>query len=132
MTNFARDAHNRQIVIGVDTHKYVHVAVALDNLGTRLEDRHVPANREGYARLEAWAASLGRVSAFGIEGTGSYGVGLASFLRRSGHRIVEVNRGDRRSRRDNGKTDTLDAEAAARAVLCGKCVFQPIVDGHFR
>jgi transposase len=125
MTNIAPDALNRQIVIGVDTHKYVHVAVALDNLGTRLEDRHVPANREGYARLEAWAASLGRVSAFGIEGTGSYGVGLASFLRRSGHRIVEVNRGDRRSRRNNGKTDTLDAEAAARAVLSGKATATP-------
>jgi transposase len=119
MTSIALDAHNRKIVIGVDTHKYVHVAVALDNLGARLGDVHVPANREGYARLEAWAGALGRVSAFGVEGTGSYGVGLASFLRRGGHRIIEVNRGDRRSRRNNGKTDTLDAEAAARAVLSG-------------
>jgi transposase len=123
--SIAPEAHNRKIVIGVDTHKYVHVAVALDNVGGRLGDRHVPANREGYARLEAWAASLGRVSAFGIEGTGSYGVGLASFLRRSGHRIIEVNRGDRRSRRNNGKTDTLDAEAAARAVLSGEAIAVP-------
>ena len=125
MTSMTPDAHNRKTVIGIDTHKYVHVAVALDHLGTRLEDHHAPANREGYARLEAWAASLGRVSAFGIEGTGSYGAGLASFLRRSGHRIVEVNRGDRRSRRNNGKTDTLDAEAAARAVLSGQAVAVP-------
>jgi transposase len=65
------------------------------------------------------------VSAWGIEGTGSYGVGLASFLRRTGHRIVEVNRGDRRSRRSNGKTDTLDAEAAARSVLSGAATAIP-------
>ena len=125
MTSIALDATNRKIIIGVDTHKYAHVAVAVDNLGTRLGERHVPANREGYAQLEAWAASLGRVAAFGIEGTGSYGVGVAAFLRRCGHRIVEVNRGDRRSRRNNGKTDTLDAEAAARAVLCGEAVAVP-------
>ena len=54
MDSITPNAHNRKIVIGVDTHKYVHVAVALDNLGTRLGERHVPANREGYARLEAW------------------------------------------------------------------------------
>lgn len=85
----------------------------------------MPANREGYAQLEAWAASLGRVSVFGVEGTGSYGVGLASFLCRTGHRVVEVNRGDRRSRRSNGKSDTLDAEAAARSVLSGQAVAVP-------
>jgi len=125
MTSIAPDAHHRKIVVGVDTHKYAHVAVALDALGVRVGERHVPANREGYARLEAWAASLGRVTAFGVEGTGSYGAGVASFLRRNGHRIIEVNRGDRRSRRNNGKTDTLDAEAAARAVLSGEAAAVP-------
>ncbi len=73
----------------------------------------------------AWAATLGRVAAFGIEGTGSYGAGLASFLRRGGHRVVEVNRGDRRSRRNNGKTDTIDAEAAARSVMSGQASAVP-------
>ena len=119
---------SRQIIIGVDTHKYAHVAVAIDHLGARLAAQHVAANREGYAQLEAWAAALagnGRVVAYGVEGTGSYGVGLASFLRRTGHRVVEVNRGDRRSRRSNGKSDTLDAEAAARAVLGGQAVAIP-------
>jgi transposase len=125
MTSIAPEAQNRKIIVGIDTHKYAHVAVALDQLGVRVGERHIPANREGYARLEAWAASLGRVSAFGIEGTGSYGVGVASFLRRNGHRIIEVNRGDRRSRRSNGKTDTLDAEAAARAVLSGEAAAIP-------
>lgn len=114
---------SRQIIIGVDTHKYAHVAVAIDHLGARLAAQHVAANREGYAQLEAWAAALagnGRVIAYGVEGTGSYGVGLASFLRRTGHRVIEVNRTGHRSRRSNGKSDTLDAEAAARAVLGGK------------
>lgn len=119
---------SRQIIIGVDTHKYAHVAVAVDHLGARLAAQHVAANREGYGQLEAWASSLagdGRVLAYGVEGTGSYGVGLASFLRRTGHRVIEVNRGDRRSRRSNGKSDTLDAEAAARAVLGGQAKSVP-------
>lgn len=119
MTSIAPADEVRKVTVGVDTHKYVHVAVALDHLGVRLGDRHVQANREGYAQLEAWAAALGRIDSFGIEGTGSYGVGLASFLRRAGHRIIEVNRGDRRQRRNLGKSDTLDAEAAARQVLAG-------------
>jgi transposase len=125
MRSIAPQASDRKIIVGVDTHKYAHVAVALDSLGVRLGEQHISANREGYARLEAWAASLGKVRAFGVEGTASYGVGLASYLRRTGHRIVEVNRGDRRSRRNNGKTDTLDAEAAARAVLSGTAAAVP-------
>jgi transposase len=105
--------------------KYVHVAVALDELGARLGELTISADRDGYATLAVWAEQLGRVGVFGIEGTGSYGVGLASFLRRRGHRIVEVNRGDRRLRRSNGKSDTLDAEAAARAVLSGEAAAVP-------
>ena len=125
MTSIAPGVVDGKIIIGVDTHKYAHVAVALDCLGARIGGLHVAANREGYARLEAWAAELGRAAAFGIEGTGSYGAGLASFLRRSGYRVVEVNRGDRRSRRNNAKTDTPDAEAAARSVLSGQAAAVP-------
>jgi transposase len=109
----------RKIVVGVDTHKHLHVAVALDELGGRVSELTIGADSIGYAALAAWAEQLGRPRAFGIEGTGSYGAGLASFLRRRGHRIVEVDRGDRRGRRSNGKSDTLDAEAAARAVISG-------------
>ena len=100
----------------VDTHKHVHVAVAINLLGARLATRSAPADRAGYAELMAWARALGTVEAFGIEGTGSYGVGLASFVRRQAVRVVEVNHGDRRN---NGKSDTIDAETAARAVLAG-------------
>ncbi len=107
------------VIVGVDTHKYVHVAVAINALGARLANLSAPANRAGYAELVAWARSLGTVEAFGIEGTGSYGVGLASFVRRHALRVVEVSHCDRRKRRNNGKSDTLDAETAARSVLAG-------------
>ena len=83
------------VIVGVDTHKHVHVAVAVDRLGARFGSCSVPANRGGYAELVAWARTLGAVEAFGIEGTGSYGVGLASFVRRHAVRVVEVNHCDR-------------------------------------
>lgn len=84
------------------------------------------ADTGGYAQLEALTAqALGRVDRFGIEGTGSYGAGLTGDLRRCGHRIIEVNRGDRRARRQNGRSDTVDAEAAARSVLAGTAASIP-------
>ena len=84
MTSIAPGPKRARIVVGVDTHKHMHAAVAVDELGSRLGECHVRANREGYAQLEAWAVSLGRPMAFGVEGTGSYGVGVASWLRRNG------------------------------------------------
>ena len=94
-------------------------------LGAGLATFRVPANGAGYADLVAWARTLGDLEAFGIEGTGSYGVGLARFVRRQGLHVVEVNRCDRRKRRNNGKSDTLDAEAAARSVLAGVATAMP-------
>ncbi len=125
MTSIAPLAPPRKVIVGVDTHKHLHVAVAIDHNGARLAEHSASADTAGYAQLETWANSLGAVEVFGIEGTGSYGVGLASFLRRRGHRIIEVNRGDRRSRRQNGKSDTLDAEAAARSILSGSATSIP-------
>src|SRR4051812_38143191 len=125
MESIARSQSERKVVIGVDTHKHLHVAVALDELGGRLGELTIGADSAGYAALASWAERLGRTRAFGIEGTGSYGAGLASFLRRRGHSVVEVDRGDRRGRRANGKSDTLDAEAAARAVLAGSAAAIP-------
>lgn len=123
--SIAPDAPRRKVVVGVDTHKYVHVAVAVDTFGVRLEHCSFTADSAGYAELIGWAEAQGPIEAFGIEGTGSYGAGLASAVRRRGHRAVEVNRGDRRSRRANGKSDTLDAESAARAVLAGTATAVP-------
>ena len=68
---------------------------------------------------------MGAVQAFGIEGTGSYGAGLSRFLRERGHTVVEVNRPNRQLRYQQGKSDAVDAESAARAVLAGQAVGQP-------
>lgn len=129
--SIAPEGPARRVLIGVDTHKHVHVAVAVDTFGVRLEHRSFGADTAGYAELVDWAEQQGRVEGFGIEGTGSYGAGLTSVVRRRGHRVIEVNRGDRRARRANGKSDTLDAEAAARAVLGGTATAIPKTgDGH--
>lgn len=72
-----------------------------------------------YVRLERWATSIGDVAAFGVEGTGSYGAGLTRLLTGLGHKVIEVSRPDRSTRRRLGKSDPIDAEAAARSVLSG-------------
>lgn len=107
------------VIIGVDTHKDEHVAVAIDDLGVRIGQRNLPTTDTGYASLENWAKSLGEIDAFGVEGTGPYGAGLARFLRRQGHKVIEVNRPDRFTRRRLGKSDPTDAEMAARSILSG-------------
>lgn len=123
MTNIAQIAP-ASVVIGVDTHKDLHVAVALDSLGRRVDSTTIPTTAAGYRQLAAWAQGLGEVEAFGVEGTGSYGAGLARHLRTSRYRVVEVVRPNRQARRRNGKSHPADAEAAARAVLSGEA------DGH--
>ena len=128
--SIACDDPSGVVIAGVDTHKHKHVAVAINGLGARLSTFQAPANQAGYAEMVNWARTLGPVEAFGIEGTGSYGVGLASFVRRQGFRVVEVSHGDRRKRRNKGKNDTLDAESAARSVLAGVATAIPkVADG---
>jgi transposase len=105
------------VAIGVDTHKYAHTAVALDRLGRELERRELPARAEGYAQLWLWARGLGE-PVFAIEGSGCYGAGLARFLEAAGAPVFECERPSRRERR-RGKSDPLDAEAAARKLLAG-------------
>lgn len=112
-------------MIGVDTHKYLHVAAAMDGVGTLLGTRTIATDTAGFAELLDWAKSLGAVTAFGIEGTGSYGAALTSFVRRHGYKAIEVARPDRRLRRLKGKSDPLDAENAARAVLAGSATAVP-------
>ena len=115
----------RKVIVGVDTHKHVHVAVAIDTRGVRLDDRSCAADADGYQQLITWAERHGRLAAFGIEGTGSDGAGRARAVRRAGHQVLEVNRGDRRTRRIAGKADPVDAETAARAVLAGQSTAIP-------
>ena len=113
------------IVVGVDTHKQTHVAVALTKLGVRIGAHTIPTSPQGYAALLEWASALGPVAGMAIEGTGSYGAGLARFLRQRDVRIIEVHGADRRSRRRDGKDDTLDAENAARSLLAGTATAIP-------
>jgi len=114
-----------RVTIGVDTHLDLHVAHAKDQLGRRLATVSVPTTPAGYRSLLAWARGLGEVEAFGVEGTGSYGAALARFLRAQGQVVVEVNRPDRQARRRRGKSDPLDAEAAARSVQAGEATVAP-------
>jgi transposase len=120
MARAGRRPKKRRIVGGVDTHADTHhAAVELMN-GGRVADAQFPATAGGYARLLEWMGSFGRLCAVGVEGTGSYGAGLARHLRGQGVDVIEVNRPDRRQRRNLGKSDPLDAYAAADAVLAGR------------
>ena len=113
------------VTVGVDTHLDTHPGVAVDQLGRRLGEIQVTTDPSGFGELEAWAQSFGEIEAFGIEGTNSYGAGLTRFLRSEDYLVLEVRRPDRRTRRDRGKSDPIDAEAAARAVLAGEAIGIP-------
>ena len=108
-------------------HKDEHVAVAIDGLGGIIDEpRFVPATNDGYGQLLDWAVGLGQVHAFGVEGCGSYGSGLAKFLRRHDQLVREIARPPRRGeRRASDKSDTIDAEHAARVVLSGSGTATP-------
>jgi transposase len=113
-------AEIRAITGGVDTHADVHVAAALDPIGGLLGVREFPATAAGYGRLMSWLGGFGTVALVGIEGTGSYGAGLARYITTAGVRVVEVDRSDRQDRRRQGKSDPLDAVSAARAAQSGR------------
>lgn len=114
------------VIGGVDTHLDLHVCVAVCSLTLRkLGERSFPVNTTGYSQLLAWLESFGPVAKVGVEGTGTYGAGLSRFLVAAGIAVHEVNRPDRSDRRLRGKTDVVDAEAAARAVLSGQGVAIP-------
>jgi transposase len=114
-----------RVIGGVDTHKDVHVAAVLDELGRLLATATFATTTPGYRQLHRWLCSHGEVLAVGVEGTGSWGVGLARFLRARGLNVIEVNRPNRQTRRRKGKSDTVDAEMAARAVLAGDATVTP-------
>jgi transposase len=105
---------------GVDTHLETHVAAALDPLGRVIGSEPFAADAAGYKALLAWLETFGEVTKVGMEGTSSYGTGLARFLRNKGIGVVEVNRPNRQARRNHGKSDPLDAIEAARAALSGR------------
>ena len=114
------------IAVGVDTHKERHYAVALDHLGQMLAELVFAATAAGYGELQRWAEALaaGRELVFGIEGAGSWGAGLCEHLVRARHSVLEVERPRRRDRRA-GKSDRIDAIAAAKRVLADESVSTP-------
>ena len=116
----------REVVGGVDTHARTHHAALIDaQLGRHLADREFPATAAGYRELTAWLRTHGQVVAVGVEGTGSYGAGLARHLTRAGLTVIEVDRPDRKTRRSRGKSDPIDAYAAATAVASGRADGSP-------
>lgn len=111
---------------GVDTHSRIHVAAVIESTSQRLlGTASFPVTAAGYEVLLGWLEQHGQVDAVGIEGTGTYGAGLARHLALAGVDVREVNRPDRAARRLNGKSDPVDAEAAARAVLAGRATALP-------
>jgi transposase len=108
-----------QVIGGVDTHKHVHVAAALNGIGQVLGVESFPANPAGYRQLLDWLTSHGQVIRVGVEGTGTYGAGLTRLLLGDGVEVVEIDRPNRQRRRREGKSDPIDAVAAARAALAG-------------
>jgi transposase len=120
---------DRVVIGGVDTHKDVHVAAVIDEVGKILDTGSFATSAKGCRELLAWLSSFGRLAKVGVEGTGSYGAGLARHLAREGVDVVEVNRPNRQARRRRGKSDTIDAEAAARAALNGEATVIPKAQG---
>ena len=118
------DEFNAGITGGVDTHLEVHVAAALDPIGGLLGVESFEAGRVGEDKPITWLRALGPVSLVGLEGTGSYGAGLARRLRAAEIDVVEVDRPNRQARRRHGKTDPLDAVEAARAAQGGRALGQ--------
>lgn len=113
------------VVVGVDTHQRTHHVAVLDTAGRILADAEFPATAAGCAMLTAWASEFGEIRAFGIESTGSYGAGLARHVLAEGGDVLEVNRPNVADRARHGKSDPLDAIAAARAVLAGTATARP-------
>lgn len=113
------------VIGGVDTHAAMHCAAALDVQGRLLGNAQFRATEDGYRDLIGWLRSHGTVQSVGVEGTGAYGAGLARVLHANDVEVLEVPRPDRRLRRQHGKSDPIDAEAAARAVLAGTATVVP-------
>ncbi|WP_255372085.1 IS110 family transposase [Cellulosimicrobium sp. CUA-896] len=105
------------VIGGVDTHKHTHYAAVIDDYGRLLGHQRFPATDPGYRDLLAWMRAHGTIEAIGVESTGSFGATLARALTAAGERVIEVNRPNRLARHMDGKSDRLDAEQIARAVL---------------
>ncbi len=115
---------------GIDTHGEVHVAAALDEVGGLLGTESFAATPEGYSALLSWLTGFGAVGKVGVEGTGSYGAGLARFLARAGVEVFEADRQNRQNRRRQGKSDPIDAVRGCSCRPLGERAEQGEVEGR--
>lgn len=108
-----------QFVVGVDTHRDSHTAAVVDTTtGGVIAHLSVPTDAFGFRKLKTFADQYaGAARVWAIEGTGSYGSGLTTFLLEAAEKVVEIDRPARPARRDGGKSDELDAARAAREAL---------------
>ena len=118
-------APETRVTAGADTHRDTHMVAALDQRGAELGVKSFNTDPAGHAALLEWLETFGPVERIGIEGTGTYGAGLCRFLHRNNIEVIEVSCGDRQARRSHGKSDPVDAVAAARAAQSGKATAQP-------
>lgn len=106
--------------IGVDAHKRVHHAVAVDEAGRVVAQWRGPNSGDGWQAVQRWAAALGPERQWGIEGAWNYGRGLAQFLVPAGESVYEINprwtAAGRRTARQRGKSDSLDGRSIALLV----------------
>lgn len=117
---------DRHVTGGVDTHGDVHVVAVLDSAtGRWLDTASFPTSKAGYVSALGWLRGFGQLDQVGVESTGHYGAGLTRFLHSEDVKVTEVDRPDRKTRRFEGKSDPIDAEAAARAVLSGRANGEP-------
>ena len=123
MTSMAH--RSPEVTGGVDTHGRTHHAALIDPLGRHLADQEFPATTAGYRDLLAWMYAHGTLTAVGVEGTGAYGAELARVLAAAQVTVVDVDRPDRRTRRTKGKSDPIDAYAAATAVASARATGTP-------
>ncbi|MDQ3676774.1 MAG: IS110 family transposase [Actinomycetota bacterium] len=118
---------DQEIVVigGVDAHADTHEAAALDERGALLGTEQFPTTTAGYSALLSWLESFGRIDTVATESTGSYAAGLTRYLREHAVAVVEVNQPHAHTRRRRGKSDSVDAEMAARSWLAGKATTVP-------
>lgn len=123
MTSMTHDGP--EITGGVDTHGLTHHAAVIDPLGRHLADREFAATARGYRDLLDWTRAHGTLTVVGVESTGAYGAELARVLTAAGVTVIDVDRPDRKTRRMKGKSDPIDAYAAATAVASGRATGIP-------
>src|SRR5206468_4949585 len=108
------------IVIGIDSHKHTHTAVAVDGTGRKLAEKTLPATSAGHLELVRWARRL-EDRTWALEDCRHLSRRLSTDLLRAGEHVVRVPpklmAGARRSTREPGKSDPIDAIAVARAAL---------------